>query len=537
MSFTGILKTDVLVVGGGLAGLTAAISSSSNLSETIIATKTLIGGANTTSVAAGIVSCVTSFKDPDDSKELHYKDTIAGGHGVNDEILVRTMVNDVSKYMDRLEGLGLELEGEEGPRRLLIPGHSKPRSYRIRGKSLQLQKILKRACEGLGVRFMERTIIASLVKEGERVVGAVGLRMDNNEAVGIMAKAIILATGGSGELYPFTLMPTGSSGYGVSLGFRTGAELVDMEFVQFYPTMVMEEGLPKLFVDYVPLLRFGADIVNEDGKSIFKKHGIAEPHNLTRDQFSILMAKEMANGTPLYVDCRSFREEDLSSNPSLASAVKDLESKGVPLRTRRVKVVPYAHFFMGGIKTDANGATNVPGLFAAGEAMGGVHGANRIGGNAFVACLVFGFRAGMAASLYSSTVDEADEGVLNSSGSKLVEAINLEGSSEANEVKATVQRSMWEGAGILRDKKGLERALVTLNSLRGLRIASKNPADKLLIPMMLDNAEAIALSAMIREESRGAHYRTDFPETKDEWKKRIVLRLQEGECNVSYLMP
>jgi len=151
--------------------------------------------------------------------------------------------------------------------------------------------------------------------------------------------------------------------------------------------------------------------------------------------------------------------------------------------------------------------------------------------------LVFGFRAGMAASLYSSTVDETDEGKLKNSASRLVEIINSGGDSEAKEVKGTVQRSMWEGAGILRDRKGLERTLATLNSLRGLRVTSKNPADKLLIPMMLDNAEAIALSAMIREESRGAHYRTDFPETKDEWKKRIVLRIQEGECNVSYIMP
>ncbi|MGC8936957.1 MAG: FAD-dependent oxidoreductase [Candidatus Methanomethylicaceae archaeon] len=532
-----IYKTDVLIVGGGLAGLTAAISSASNLSETLIVTKTLVGGANTTSVAAGIISGVTAFKYPDDSKELHYRDTISGGHGVNDATLVRTMVNDVSKYLERLKELGLELDGDGEPRRLWIPGHSKPRSYLIKGKSHALQNLLRRACEGLGVKFMERTLITSLVRNNDRVVGAVGIRTDNMEVVGIVANSTVLATGGSGELYPYTLMPSGSSGYGVSLGLRAGAELVDMEFVQFYPTMVAEEGLPRLFVDYAPLLRFGADILDGDGRSIFKKHGIAEPHRLTRDHFSIIMAKEMANGTALYLDCASIREEDLFSNPLLLSAVKDLESRNVPIRSRRVRVAPYAHFFMGGLRTDANGATNVEGLYAAGEAMGGVHGANRIGGNAFAACLVFGFRAGLVASLYSSTVEEANGAILKGSASSLTEAINSKGEVDASHVREVVQRSMWEGVGIIRDKSGLEAALRTFNDLRDQRISSKNPAEKLLIPMMLDNAEAIALSAMIREESRGAHFRRDFPETKEEWRKRIVLKLQEGECNVSYLMP
>jgi fumarate reductase (CoM/CoB) subunit A len=531
----GMYKTEVLVIGGGLAGLTAAISSASNLSGTMIVTKTLVGGANTTSVAAGIISGVTDFKDPGDSRELHYRDTISGGHMVNDEALVRTMVNDFSKYLDRLLDLGLELEGGDEPRRLFIPGHSKPRSYLIKGKCHSLQSLLRRVCEGLGVVFMETTLITSLIKDGERVVGAVGIRADNREVVGIKANSIVLATGGSGELYPHTLMPLGSSGYGVSLGFRAGAELVDMEFVQFYPTMIAEEGLPKLFVDYAPLLKFGADILDGDGKSIFKKHGVAEPHKLTRDQFSIIMAKEMTGGRPLFLDCTSIKDEDLLGNPSLSSAVRDLESKNVPVRARRVKVAPYAHFFMGGLRADPNGMTNVEGLFAAGEAMGGVHGANRIGGNALAACLVFGFRAGLAASLHSGTVNEADDKLLKDPASKLVETINSEGGEEASRIKGIVQKNMWEGVGILREKVGLEKALSTFNSLREVKVSSNTPMEKLMIPMMLDNAEAVALSAMIREESRGAHFRADFPETRDEWRKRIVLKLQEGECKVSFI--
>ncbi|MEM4644325.1 MAG: FAD-dependent oxidoreductase [Candidatus Methanomethylicaceae archaeon] len=533
----GTYDTEVLVIGGGLAGLTAAISSASNLSETMIVSKTLVGGANTTSVAAGIISGITNFKDSEDSKDLHYKDTIVGGHGINDKILVRTMVNDVSKYLNRLMELGLELDGGDEPKRRLIPGHSKPRSYLIKGKCYRLQSLLRRVCEGLGVKFMERTLITSLVKHGERVVGAVGIRADNAEVVSIKAKSVVLATGGSGELYPYTLMPSGSSGYGASLGFRAGATLVDMEFVQFYPTMVAEDGLPGIFVDYASLLKFGADIVDNEGRSIFKKHGIAEPHKLTRDHFSIIMAKEMRGGNSLFLDCTSIKDEDLTSNPLLSSAIGDLESKNVPVKSRKVKVAPYAHFFMGGLKADANGATDVQGLFAAGESMGGVHGANRIGGNALAACLVFGFRAGMAASLHSSTVDEVDLKVLNESASKIVESINSQGSEDVARIRGIVQRSMWDYVGILRDRNGLEKALSTFNNLRDLKVSCKSPVDKLLIPMMLDNAEVVALSALIREESRGAHYRTDFPETKEDWMKRILLRLEESECKVSFLIP
>lgn len=533
MNVLGIYKTDVLIVGGGLAGLTAAISSASNLSDTIITTKTLVGAANTTSVAAGIISAVTRFKDPDDSKELHYRDTIVGGQEINDRVLVRTMVNDVSKYLDRLMDLGVEFYGDEVPRRVFIPGHSKPRSYEMKGKGIQLQKILRSVCERLGVRFLERTTITSLVKDGDRVVGAVGIKADDMEVVGIIANSIVLATGGSGELYPYTLMPKGSSGYGVSLALRAGAELVDMEFVQFYPIMVMEEGLPRLFIDYAPLLKFGAEIVDDNGVSIFKKHGISEPHKLTRDHFSILMAREIAGGTSLYIDCTSIRNADITNNPSLASAINNLESRHVPVRSRKVKVSPYAHFFMGGLKTDANGATNVPGLYATGEAMGGVHGANRIGGNAFAACLVFGFRAGMESSLYSSTVDCTDEDLIKSQASKVVEGLNSEGDKSAQDVKTTIQKQMWEGVGIIRDKTGLERALATFNSLRGCRLSSKSQIEKLLIPMMLDNAEVVALSALIREESRGAHYRADFPTPKEEWRKKIVIKIEDGECKIS----
>ncbi|MCS7098350.1 MAG: FAD-dependent oxidoreductase [Candidatus Methanomethyliaceae archaeon] len=519
-------KTEVLIVGGGLAGLTAAISSASNGSDTTIVTKTMVGGANTTSIAAGIF---TSAMSSEDSKELHYMDTINAGYSLNDKALVKTMVNDAPKYFKKLLELGIEID--YGP--VYLPGHSKPRGYVIKGKGVELQKILRGKCKELGVKFIENTLITSLISDGSKIIGAIGIRMDTMEIIGVLANSIILATGGFGEIYPYTLMPKGSSGYGASLGLRAGAEVIDMEFVQFYPTMIAEEGLPRLFVNYESLIKFGADIVDENEISIFKKNKINEPHKITRDTLSILMAKEMEKGNSLYLDCRGIKDEDIASSEILAWAVGSLESKGVPVRKRKIKVSPYAHFFMGGLRADANCATNIPGLFVAGEAMGGVHGANRIGGNALTACMVFGFRAGLSASLYCGTVDFGSENLIKLEASRLMDYIKAEGSKNANEVISIIREKMWNNVGIIRNRKGLEEALSTFNSLRDYKLS--NSIEKIIVQMMLDCAEVISLSALIREESRGSHYRSDFPNMSNEWLKKIMIKIEKNECKVSFI--
>ncbi|MDI9644688.1 MAG: FAD-dependent oxidoreductase [Candidatus Verstraetearchaeota archaeon] len=530
------LETDVLVIGGGLAGLCAAISSASDLSKTAIVTKTIVGGGNTTAVAAGILSAVTPFGDPGDSTDLHFQDTLRGGRMINDRELSKVMVRDASKYFSRLMGLGIEFEEDGGEIKAYpIPGHSKPRSYYMKGRASNLQRTLRSAAEGLGVRFVERTMVTGIVKEGKRAVGAVGARTDTGEPVAIKAKAIVVATGGSGEIYSKTLMPAGSSGYGCSLAFRAGAELVDMEFVQFYPMMVSEEGLPRLFIDYPQLLMHGGDVVDGEGNSIFKRHGITEPWKLTRDAFSILIAKETLGGgseRKLFLDCRGIKDSDLESNPALMSAVKDLEARRVPLRSSKVGISPYAHFMMGGIKTDANGATSVQGLYAAGEAAGGVHGANRIGGNAFAAAIAFGFRSGMAASMYASTVDQADP---KTYGGPSSQPQARGGEVGAKEAISMIRETMWNDVGIIRDAARLREALATFNRIREEGVMSTEPLEHSIVQMMLDMAEVTAMAASLREESRGAHYRSDFPHEDENWMKRIVFSLKGGNCEITQI--
>jgi fumarate reductase (CoM/CoB) subunit A len=489
-------------------------------------------------MAGGVLSAVTEFGEEGDSKEKHYQDTLAGGQEVNDKTLVRTMVNDLPKYMGRLMEFGVEMDGGEKPKYRFIPGHSVPRSYLINGGGVRLQSILRSYAEALGVRWMERTTITNLVKWGERVVGAIGYKADTNEAVAIRSNATVLATGGPGELYPRTLYPAGSTGYGSSLGLRAGAEVVNMEFVQFYPMMVFETGLPRIFLDYSPLLQHGAVVKNSEGEDILKKEGIAEPYKLTRDMFSIIVYKEMESSTgekPLYLDCTQIGGQT-SSDDSASIIVRVLEEKGVPASKRRFGISPYVHFCMGGLKANTNGVTNLPGLFAAGEAMGGIHGANRIGGNALAACLVFGFRAGLASSLYASTSDATPKEPFIEPISWITETLKYDGPMVSNlgGVVKEVQTLMWEKVGIIRTRENLEAAMSKLNSLRGTVFKAKDQLAGFLLPMMLDTAEVTCLSALLRDESRGAHYRSDDSEVKPGWEKRIVLKLCEGKCEVRY---
>jgi succinate dehydrogenase/fumarate reductase flavoprotein subunit len=240
---------------------------------------------------------------------------------------------------------------------------------------------------------------------------------------------------------------------------------------------------------------------------------------------------------PIYLDCTAIGEGDLKSNAPLAVAYANLERKKIPMKARKFGVSPYAHFFMGGIRADPNGATNLPGFFAAGEAAGGAQGANRIGGNAFAACIVFGFRAGLAASLHASTVDLAQERVFLEPSSWVTETLNFSGARDAADAKAEIQKIMWEQVGILRSREGLDGALERLNALRGLTLRSVDSAEKFLVPMMLDTAEIMTLSALLREESRGAHCRLDFPEESREWHRKTTLKLCEGRCEVKFVEP
>jgi succinate dehydrogenase/fumarate reductase flavoprotein subunit len=533
-----INDTDVLIIGGGMAGLCAAISSASNGSKTMIVTKTLVGAANTTSIAGGILSAVTSFQKNCDTAEKHFQDALRAGQGINDKSLLKAMVDGLPKCVDRLIEMGVEMDGGEFPKPRFIPGHSNPRSYMIKGGGVSLQAILKKQAGVLGVQWIERTTITDLVSWEGRIIGAIGYKNDTNEVKAIRSNAVVLATGGPGELYSRNLYPMGSSGYGCSLGLRVGAKLVSMEYIQFYPMMVFETGLPKLFIDYSPLLEKGAVVTNSIGEDILRKRGISEPYKMPRDSFSIIIFEEMKglNGeNPVYLDCTRVWDEVKTDDLSL-KVVKDLDTKRVPTKKRRFGISPYAHTCMGGLKSDVKGSTNVPGLYVAGEAMGALHGANRIGGNALAACLFFGYEAGRSSSLYAQALSTAPSAPFIEPASEITEKVNQCDINAPNpqSVVKEVQKLMWEKVGIIRDGKGLTNAMAKLNSLKNTTFKSGVAATSLLFPMMLETAEVTCLSALHRKESRGAHYRLDVPKMENAWEKRIMIQLREGKYVVRY---
>jgi succinate dehydrogenase/fumarate reductase flavoprotein subunit len=371
-----------------------------------------------------------------------------------------------------------------------------------------------------------------LIEEG-RAVGALGYDFQKGKFLAISTKAIILANGGGGALYQRNDNPVRITGDGFALAFHAGCQLRDMEFVQFVPPGVAEPGKPSILIA-VSLCDAGR-VINSLGEDILEKYGITEKPVAvkSRDSLSQAIFMEETEGREVFLDLRGVSEEKWPRD-NMAYSQRDLLRRNFSCSQKPIYISPMCHHFMGGVVADQKGMTEIPGLFAAGEVVGGVHGANRMGGNALGEVLVFGHRAGASAAEF------AQEQVRNKGTETLIHdrrrAFQGKGRSSGNGVPPKVARKMigqilWKGSGILRDRKELESALDSLRRTRQEtlpRIVAENPKE-ILEKMEVENAllvgEMITRCAIMREETRGAHFRKDFPKTDDQkWRGNIFLK-------------
>jgi len=351
--------------------------------------------------------------------------------------------------------------------------------------------------------------------------------------VAFAAKAIILASGGGGALYQRHDNPVRTTGDGYILAFQAGCQLRDMEFVQFIPCGLAEAGKPTILI--APILCDAGRIVNSAAEDILKKYRITEKPVAVRarDSFSLAIFTEEKEGREVFLDLRSLAEEDWPRD-NMAWSQREFLQKNLSCSQSPLRISPMCHHFMGGIATDAHGRTEVPGLFAAGEVVGGVHGANRMGGNALAEILVFGYRAGGAAAEWAKTQGE------NQGGQPFIhERLRVFGAGKGSSTKGLPPKILkkmmgeilWKEGGILRTQEGLLKALESLQRMHREnlpQIKTETPKEN-LERMELDKAilvgEMIIRSALMREESRGAHFRKDFPQADDQkWKGNIFLR-------------
>ena len=541
------VDVSVLVVGAGAAGARTAIElAERGVDDVLVLGKRNHGDAHTTWARGGINGALGTH-DPEDSPAIHAADTLNEGHFVNDPALVETVTEQMPDRLRELDEWGMEYSrtddgeidqrffGAQSFRRTAFAGDHT-------GESL-LNTLVDRAQE-LSIPYRENVMITKLIADGETAHGAVGFDMDTGEFIVFNAGTVVLAAGGHAAIYNrHTSRDDENNGDGAALAYDAGAALMDMEFVQFHPTgMAVDESDPewepwsgRLVTEAVR--GEGGRLFNADGERFMERYSPDQMELDARDVVARAIAQEVAEGRGtdnggVYLDI-SHRDADFIRErlPRMYERFADL---GVDMAAEPVEVAPTAHYGMGGVAVDEHGETDVDGLFAIGETMAGVHGANRLGGNSLAETVAFGVVAG-------ERIAERADGpgaVPDTLRSTLVEphledlraTANRDGEHDVHAVLAELRDLLWEHAGILRDDASLRAGLDALESV------SRKAADMDVGPItsesfefavdagfMLVAAEAVLRGALEREESRGAHHRTDYPDVDPAWRRNLYF--------------
>jgi succinate dehydrogenase / fumarate reductase flavoprotein subunit len=537
---------DVLVLGAGLAGMRAALEASRAGVDVAIVSKVHPVRSHSNAAQGGINAAIGEG----DSWELHAYDTIKGADYLADQDAVEVLCREAPGDIIELEHMGVvffrDADGRLGAR--AFGGASAARAYfvgDITGQALLTtlyDQILK-----AGVRVYEEWFATTLVVEDGACRGAVAIDLLDGELHLIRAKATIVCTGGVGRAYEPSTNALICTGDGIALAYRAGAPLMDMEMVQYHPTTLKGSG----FLISEAARGEGAYLLNAEGERFMQRYAPNKLELASRDVVSRAETEEIAEGRGVdecvFLDCRHLgRDVILRKLPQIRELALDFA--GVDMIEQPVPIRPGMHYIMGGIKTDVDGRTRVPGLYAAGEcACLSVHGANRLGANSLLDTLVFGRRAGREAARYARETSAAGEGeaLLASERARIGALLERPAHGETYaRLRLELGTTMDRYLAVVRDERGLRAAFETIVALRA-RYARVSVGDKgrvynqaltfvLELGYMLDCAEATVRSALTRTESRGAHYRSDFPERDDErWLKHVLVT--DGEEEAEYL--
>jgi len=538
------ISTDVLIIGSGGAGSRAAIEVDDAGLKALIVSKGLSFRSGCTGMAEGGYNAVFKTVDKDDSIEAHIKDTLKGGSYLNDEKLVNILVSESPKRLIDLENYGALFDRQESGQIDQRPfgGQTYRRTcYQGDRTGAELLNALKEEIIKRDIECIEEVMITSLVTDDDQVIGATGLDLKDSSLIYFKAKSVILASGGAGQLYPVTSNTFQKNGDGFAIAYRAGANLVDMEQVQFHPTgMVAPESKKGVLVTEAVRAE-GGKLINSEGERFMSKYAPEKMELATRDVVARSIYQEIIEGRGtenggVYLDISHLDDDYIDEK--LETMVLQFENVGVDIKHEPIEVAPTAHHFMGGLKINTDASSSLDNLFGAGEVCGGVHGANRLGGNALADTQVFGKIAGESASKAAKETElKTNEEQVNQEASR-IEGLIKKGSIKPQEFKNRIKNLMWEKVAIVRDEKTLNEALKELQEmqkeLENLDVSDKKQYNNdLMTALEVINMVEICIltvkSAILRRESRGAHYRSDFPETKEEWKKSIIFNKNKIE--------
>ena len=499
-----------IVVGSGISGLFVALEAR-HLGPVLVLTKGSIDDCNTRWAQGGIAAAV----GPLDSPEQHLQDTIAAGAGLVDEAAARILCYEAPARIKDLVDYGVSFDslgGEVALGREAAHSHSRVLHAGGDRTGAEIETALSAAVVDPKITILDYTFATRLLVERGAVVGVEGLVLNSGATEQYLARHVVIATGGAGQLFSHTTNPVVATGDGIALAFEAGAEVADLEFYQFHPTALRVKGAPPFLISEA-VRGEGAILRNASGEPFMSRyHALRDL--APRDVVARAIVEEMrAEGSDhVYLDCTGLKSIDLAARfPGISAHLAGLD---LDMRRDPIPVSPAAHYQMGGIRTDVHGRTTLPGLYACGEcACTGVHGANRLASNSLMETVVFGKRV----------VEHMAEG---GGGAAPISptAQRLPGPPRAAPTHEAVQRLMWRTAGIVRSADGLSEAIAAVG---GWEPATEEPltrssGERRALTIL---ASLVLAAAHKRQESRGAHFRSDFPEPSETWRHQQVLTL------------
>lgn len=522
---TGVLpvrRHDLLVIGSGIAGLTAALCACETRDVALV-TKAGLMQTGTWYAQGGVASAISE----EDSTQLHYEDTLAAGAGLCDSRAVRILVDEGPDRIQELIRIGASFDTFQGRLRLAREGgHSLARILHVgdtTGSAIQAT-LVGAVTEQERIRVCERCFVLDLLTHGGRCVGALVIEEDGTLAARL-APATVLASGGSGCVFDVTTNPDVSTGDGVAIAYRAGAELADVEFVQFHPTALDTDDSPRFLI--TEALRGEGAVLRDASGNRFMTDVHPEAELAPRDVVIRAIVDHMRKGgdTRVWLDATGIDAGVLKER--FPHIWEHCAGVGIDLANDLVPVSPAAHYMVGGVRTDALGRTSVAGLYASGEvACTGVHGANRLASNSLLEGLVFSRRICGALQVDENPVPEVDVG---GEGAGIAEQSEGADAAIGDAVIADaaitdLRRAMSENAGVRRTDGSLRSVLARIETLAASIFGSPASPVACQKQNLLTVAALIAHSALVRTESRGVHYRDDFPTPNDaEWRKRVVV--------------
>ncbi len=546
-----LVRSDVLIIGAGGAGLRAAIAAADSKVDVVVVAKQSIGLSGITMVAMGGFSAY--LRTPDDSAGLHFKEIVESGKYLSDQNVIEPLVSDGLERVLDLEKYGVKFQKEGAEYwRLLIPGTSVPRFLFLKGGGRRLvASLTKIAGQNENIAMYSDIAISRLLISDSRINGAVGLDVKSGVAKVFQCKTLILAAGGAGYLWAHSDCPPESTGDAYSLAYYAGEKVINMEQQLFYPTVaVYPEEIKGQVQPYEILLGFdvGSRLLNRRREEIYPAGKYR-----TRDSLTHLIARTVneGQGTPhggVYLDLTVAPKEKRKEVLARHLGQKYMASFGVNLEEHNIEVAPAAHTTLGGVRIDEEArASDIKGLFACGEAVGNIHGANRLAGHSLLDTQVFGFRAGQNAAELAKEWDwvPVSGEQIEAATAELISLLEpKEDAIAPSGLKKKITNLVEEYLGPIRNKEGLEKLMTQVEALRedelrrvsvpAVRQYNTDWLEAIEVGHMLCCAEMAGRCALIREESRGTHYREDIPYTDDETPvQHTVVQLRVGSMEVS----